>query len=186
MLENLLNSKLKKKLLGFFFTFPQRSFSIFELRQLTNSKNPLISKALREFVGAQVISVTSRGQKKYYRINPRFRLYDELLDLLGEDDLDVEDEVVKILKRLPNVKLAILSGIFSFEPHLPVDLLLVGDEINRLRFTDILTQIEKFIGQEVNYSIIPIAEYEYRQMMNDRFIRDILDYPHVIAINTLK
>lgn len=187
MLENLLNTKLKKKLLGIFFTLPQRSFSIFELKQLTDSPGSMIQKALREFVSDQVISVATKAQKRYFRVNPRFRLYDEVSDLIkGSGYDDIEDEVIKTLKRLPNVRLAILTGIFSLQPQVSVDLLLVGDQINRIRLQQILSEIENWIGQEIGFSIMNEEEYEYRQMMNDRFIRDILDHPYLLAVNFLK
>lgn len=187
MLENLLNTKLKKKLLGIFFTLPKRSFSIFELKQISGSGAPLIQKALREFVSAQVVITASRVQKKYYKVNPRFKLYDELFDLIkGSGYDDVEDQVVKLLRKVPNVKQAVMSGIFSLQPQVMVDVLLIGEEINRLRVSQILSEIEKWVGQEVSFSVLSEEEYDYRKMMNDRFVRDILDHPHLIAVNHLK
>lgn len=187
MLENLLNTKLKKKLLGIFFALPDRSFSVYELKQMTEASSFAIQKTLREFVKMQVMTSAGKAAKRYYRINHRFRLYDELWDLLKGGEYDnAQDEVVKILKRLPNVKLAILSGIFSLEPQISADLLLVGEQINRLRLEQILADIQKWIGQEINFSLMSQEEYEYRQMMNDRFIRDILDHPHLVPINNLK
>ncbi|MDP3741382.1 MAG: hypothetical protein Q8R08_03605 [bacterium] len=187
MLENLLNTKLKKKLLGIFFTLPDRSFSIFELRQITGTSNQLIQKSLREFAGLQVIAASSRSQKRYFKVNPRFKLYDELLDLIKGSGYDnVEDGVVKLVKKLSNVKLAILSGIFTSQPQVSVDLLLIGEEINRLRVAQILIEIEKIVGEDVNFSVLTREEYEYRKLMNDRFVRDILDHPHLIVTNLLK
>ncbi len=186
MLENLLNTKLKERLLGIFFAFPKRSFSTSELRIVTGAKNPLLVQALREFTRAQVLNMASRRHTRFFRINPYFRLYDELEDLVAESEEKAEDQVSKILKRIPNLKLAILSGIFTLEPQLPVDLLVVGEGINHLRLQKTLAEIEKLTGQEINYSVMNTEEYEYRQLMNDRFIRDILDYPHLVVFNTLK
>lgn len=186
MLENLLNSKLKKKLLQIFFALPQRGFSAAELKEMSGGRKGQLLEALRGFVKAQVVSIGTKRQKRFFRINPHFRLYGELEDLVSEGYLEVEDLVAKRLKQIPNLKLAVLSGVFTLEPQLPVDLLLVGQGINRLRLLRILTEIEKLIGQELNYTIMSPEEYEYRQLMNDRLVRDLLDYPHLIVFNTLK
>lgn len=168
------------------FAFPRRSFSLSELRSVIGGGSQALKQALKEFEKVHLVNTASKRRKKYYRINPHFWLYDELRDLVSEEDLLTEDEVGRILKKIPHLKLAILSGIFTLAPHLPVDLLLVGEGINRLRLQRILAEIEKLIGQEINYTILDQKEFEYRRMMNDRFIRDILDYPHIVAVGTFK
>lgn len=186
MLENLINTKLKKKLLNVLFALPKRAFTLQELRLMTEGSKKALSQGLREFTKSQVANTTSRKQKKFYRINVQFPLYDELQDLVSEGETEMEDEVVKKLKKLPNVQLAILSGIFSFQPHLQVDLLLVGNDINRLRLHQVLAEIRKITGQELSYTVMNKDEYEYRRLMSDRFVRDILDNPHLVVINSLK
>lgn len=186
MLENLLNTKLKKRLLALLFAIPTRSFSASELRTITGGTSPTIKQVLKEFEAAELVSTAARRQKKYYRINPYFRLYDEIRDLVVEEDLPGEDEVGRILKKIPHVKLVILSGIFTLQPNLPADIIVVGDGINRLRLQRAILEIEKLTGQEINYSILDQKEFEYRRMMNDRFIRDVLDYPHLVVVGSLK
>lgn len=186
MLENLLNTKLKQKLLNVFFGFPKRGFSAFELRALTRSANPFLNKTLREFVKAEVIEVIVKGKKRYYRINQHFRLYDELRDLALSPEMEMEDEVCKKLKQIPNLKLIVLSGIFTFQPRHSIDLLMVGEDINRFRLQKIMSEIEKITDEDIKYAVMNAEEYNYRRMMNDRLIRDILDYPHLIVLNTLK
>ena len=187
MLENLLNTKLKKRLLNIFFHFPERSFSISELRAMTSATNTSTAKSLREFLKAEVIGATSRKQHRYFRINSRFPLHDELNDLVSDREFEGQDDFVsKILKRISNLKLVILSGIFTSQPHLPADLLLVSDGVNRLQVQRCLEDIEKLIGQEINFCVMEPEEFRYRKTMSDRFVRDILDYPHIVILNLLK
>ena len=79
-----------------------------------------------------------------------------------------------------------MSGIFTLQPQLPLDLLVVGEDINRARLQRVLADIKKLVGEEINFAVLDAKEYEYRRMMNDRFVRDVLDYPHLILRNTLK
>ncbi|MBI4050854.1 MAG: hypothetical protein HY396_02675 [Candidatus Doudnabacteria bacterium] len=187
MLENLLNSKLKKRLLAIFFGYPARSFTADELRRMTESQTSNVQVALRELIKADVVSLSSRRQKRIFRINSHFRLHDELKDLINDFETQVPgDEVVKILKRFAAAKLVILSGVFTFQPQLPADILIVGEGINSLRLSQIISEIEKIVGQEVNYTVMEPSEYLYRKMMSDRLVRDILDYPHLVLVDHLR
>src|SRR3989344_1260000 len=185
MLEKLLSTKLKKKLLGIFFAFPKRSFAIPELRELAHASERMINQALKEFIRDQVITTATRNRRRYFRINPRFALYHELADMASDKNLS-EDEVSRRLRRVPNLKLIVLSGIFTGEPQLPVDLLLVGNDISRTKVEQALADLEKLVDEEINFTTMNVEEYEYRKMMSDRFIRDVLDNPHLIVIDSLK
>ncbi len=186
MLENILNTKLKKRLLGIFFAFPERSFSLLEIQAMLGTKNRIITRILKDFSAAQLLNSASKKKKRYYKINPHFRLYQEIEDLVSDEEQRFEDQVAALLKRIPNVRMAVLTGIFTLQPNLEVDLLLVGRGISRLRVQNALNVIGKLIGEDVNYAIMDMEEFEHRQLMNDRFIRDILDNPHLEIHNTNK
>lgn len=186
MLENLLSTKSKKKILSVFFAHPKRSFSLQELRAAAEVSARAAAEAVRELNRAEILSTAAKNRQRIFRVNSRFPLYQELEDLLAADAKRDYDLVSKILKKLPNVKLAILSGVFSMQPNLPVDLLIVGDHISRIRLGSILKEMEKITGFEVVYAILSAEEYEYRRLMNDRFVRDVLDYPHLVVVNHLK
>lgn len=151
---------------------------------MTESRALLVNQAIREFARAQVINVASKKHKRIFRIDPHFRLYDELKDLVMESEwYRGDDEITRLVKRISNMNLAILTGIFTFQPQLTVDLLFVGENINRSQLIRILNEIEKLVGQEVNYAALDPKEYEYRRLMNDRFIRDVLDHPHLTVFD---
>ena len=186
MLDNLLNSKLKRKLLNIFFYYPHRGFYIQELKVMTKGSGSGLSKALRELARTDAILVAAKRSKRYFRINPHFHMLAELKDLSSENRQDFEDEIGKKLKSLDNLKLVILCGIFTMQTHLNVDLLLVGERINRIKLGKILADIKKLVGQEINYAIMNKQEYEYRKSMSDRLIRDVLDHPHIVVLNNLR
>lgn len=186
MLENLINTKVKRILLNILFQFPERSFSVQELKAMTGTSMAGINEALRDFLRLQVANMASRKRQRYYRLNPHFHMLTELKDLAFEPGFSVSDEIAKLLKSLPGLKLGILSGVFTLQPQLPLDLLLVSDELNRTKLQRVLSEISDIAGEEINFSLIGEDEYEHRQMMNDRFVRDVLDYPHIVVVNNLR
>lgn len=153
---------------------------------MTRAKNSQIQKVLREFARSQIVEFANKKQRRFFGINRHFRLYEELEDLVPLGERNVEDEVERLVKRIPNVKLAVLSGIFTFQPKLNIDLLLVGNGLNRIRIAQVLSEIQKLVGQEVNYALMNGEEFESRQMMSDRFVRDVLDHPHLTILDNLK
>ena len=120
MLENILNTKLKKRLLGIFFAFPERSFSLLEIQAMLGTKNGITNRILKDFSAAQLVNSASKKKKRYFKINPHFRLYQEIEDLVSDQEEGLEDHVVSYLKRIPNVRMAVLTGIFTLQPHLEI------------------------------------------------------------------
>ncbi|KKW22539.1 MAG: putative transcriptional regulator [Parcubacteria group bacterium GW2011_GWA2_51_12] len=186
MLEKLLNSKIKKRLLNIFFNFPNRGFSPTELKHMTGSSVNAVATALREFVKADLLRMAARGQRRFYSLNIYYKWHDELKDLVTDEEQDLVDEVVRKLRSVPDVKVLVLSGIFSFQPQQPVDVFLVGDTVNRQRILRALDDIEEHVGEPVNYTLLGVEEYQYRKLMNDRLIRDVFDYPHIVVANVIK
>ncbi|NOY35564.1 MAG: hypothetical protein GXP44_01425 [bacterium] len=93
--------------------------------------------------------------------------------------------MTKSLKTAGKIKLIILSGIFIQADGSRVDLLLVGDGIKGRVLERTLRNIEAEIGKELTYSVFDTKEFLYRLGIYDRFIYDILDYPHEKILNKL-
>ncbi len=96
-----------------------------------------------------------------------------------------KEEMVKALKKSGRIKLIILSGIFIQSDDSRVDLLLVGDTIKKNALEKILGNIEAEIGKELTYSVFGTKVFLLRMGMYDRFVYDILDYPHEKIFNSL-
>ena len=104
--------------------------------------------------------------------------------LMGSDILNKKDAIKKIQKA-GKIKLVVLSGIFLKEENGRVDMLIVGDDIKKKSIENTLKSVESEIGKELSYSIMDTKEFQYRSNMRDRFVRDILDYPHEILIDRI-
>ena len=67
-----------------------------------------------------------------------------------------------------------------------VDIMVVGDDIDFKRFSDFIKRLEGDLGVELRYVVLGTEEFRYRFDMFDRFVHDILEYPHRKVINKLK
>lgn len=88
------------------------------------------------------------------------------------------DQLLKKLQKAGRIKLVILSGIFGGEDSSRVDILVVGDSIRKRILEKIIRDIEAEVGKELTYAAFNTEDFLYRLGMYDKFIRDILDYPH--------
>lgn len=187
LIKELLDSKLKRRLLGGFFAFPYRSFHQNELRQSLSVPTSALARALKELRGAGLIHFFTKQRQRYYYLNRHFQWYEEIATLLSEDREErTEDLCGKRLRRLKGTKLILLTGVFAASPQLETDVLIVGEGVSLKAIAAAVSDLSRLAGGEINYTVMAPAEFEHRRLMSDRFVRDILDNPHVEIINKLK
>lgn len=184
MLEQIVDSKNDSSVLSFFLAAPERAFSVLEISKRLNFPYLKAAHSLNKLVTLGPVKVFSKKGKKYYMLNSKYKLLPGLKSFWLKTGPKYQDELFVAIKRLGEVKAAFLSGIFSGEPNLPVDLLVVG-KVNLNKLSDFLKALEAMMGQEINYSIMSVEEFTLRRDTFDRFIKDIFDYPHVVVIDEL-
>jgi len=134
---------------------------------------------------------TKKGKPKKKKVsgwvlNPDFtHLYALKLLLLSVDSVKSKKDIVKKLRGVGVIKLVILSGIFLREEGSRIDMLVVGDRINKAGIERALKHIESEVGKEINYAAMDTKEFQYRLGMYDKFVRDILDYPHETILDKI-
>lgn len=179
---DILDSKNHSTLLAFLLMAPVRSFSSKELAKRLQITEPRIQVLLKEFIDDSMVKQFSRGSKKLYIINPKHKLLPEIKQSLVKNQKPYEDELFSALGKLGTVQSAYLSGIFTGQPQLPVDLLIVG-KIDLSKLDTFLKQCGTMMGVDINYSVMTPEEFQLRKDTFDRFIKDIFDYPHLVAVD---
>ena len=131
------------------------------------------------------LNLTLKNKIKYYQVNRHFALYPELINLLRKVKRMPEDLLVRQAKKISDCKLVVVTGIFVGRPRIETDLLFVGRARGK-KLQNLLNLAEKFAEQEINYTILTPQEFDYRKIMNDRFVKNILENNPVIAIDKTK
>ncbi len=119
-----------------------------------------------------------------FGMNATFPYLAPLRALVTEIALGKEDVSARF-RNCGNMKLIIVAGIFLDEPGSRVDVLLVGDKMKKAVIEGVLRRLEAEIGKELSYGLMETSEFEYRFGIYDKFIRDIIDYPHLVVLNKL-
>ncbi len=90
------------------------------------------------------------------------------------------------MKKLGDVKLAVVSGIFINYPKSKTDILIVADSVSKAKMKHLIEDLEAEMSREVNYSLMGFDEFKYRVNMFDKFIMELLEAPHEIIVNKIQ
>lgn len=183
-LERLFGSRTRAKLLTLFTSGVKRPYYVRELSRLTNERVNSIRREVENLRRIGLLSSQLRRGKKFYVVNPRFPVLDELARLTAKTGKGIQDRLFEDIRRVGAVRLAVLTGFFTQARHAPTDLLLVGD-IRPAALEPCIRAIEEELGREINYTAMTLTEYEYRRNMGDNFLREVFASKPVELINTL-
>ena len=146
------------------------------------------SRTSREVVRRELRLLTSIGFTKKrgnsWSFNPTFKYEAEFEDLLLGSDILSQEAILDNFKKVGRLKLLIISGIFIKSRDSRADLLIVGDRLKRGRIEEGIRKIESELGGELTYVVFDTKEFLYRLDMYDKLVRDILDYPHEVVLQS--
>ena len=136
--------------------------------------------------------VATRGVKKSsnkkidgYQLNELFPLIVGLKGLVLNASPMSRITVGSLARSAGKVKLLIVAGFLVQDDASRVDLLVVGDSLKRAPIDKAIAAIEADAGREITYAVLTTQEFNYRLEMSDKFIRDVLDFPHEKIVNKL-
>jgi len=186
ILEQLFDSPIKVRLLKLFLRNKDKSFSLQEIVKRTKSNLSICKRHIKKLESIKFINTRIKHNKKDYSINESFDFYNELKTLVLKSSPASKEKILKKLKGLGRVNLAVLSGIFVDSENSRMDILIVGDNIKKKKMSNFLRDLEADVGKEIDYVLLSTEDFKYRYDMFDRFIRDVLEKSHEKLINKLK
>lgn len=153
-----------------------------EAEEAKKQENIKASKQKNKKTKKQTSAKINNQEKKYYQINIDFPLIDEIKSLIVSAQLLYKDELIEKIKRTGNVKLLILTGIFTNNPKAEVDVLVVG-KIDKDKLKRAIKALENELGREVNYTSMDSREFRYRRDMTDVFLYGVLEGKILVAVD---
>ena len=183
-LQKLFGSAARVKLLRLFLFNPRQSFTVADAAVRARVTENEVKRETNLFLKAEVIQHARRGKGTRLTLNPTFAYSAALQSLLLNAPTRGEDMITR-LKGLGVVRLIILSGMFVGEWEGDIDLLVVGDKIVERKLRERIRMLESEIGKEVRYTLLTSEQFTYRMNMQDKLLRDVLDYPHKIVLDRL-
>lgn len=185
MIEQLFGSKTRVKLLQLFYSNPNRSFYVREITRKIDEQINSVRRELSNLLSVGIITSDNTNNKLYYEVSQKYEYYDPFLiifgggkkrtirakaaDATGKQQPDEGDD----LKALGHIDLAVYTGQFTRDESTGVDLILVGD-VNMNAVTKYVAELEAKEGKDIRYTVMKLADFQYRQQIKDRFVSQLM------------
>ena len=173
MVEQLFGSKTRVKLLKLFFSNPNRSFYVREITRKIDEQINSVRRELANLLSIGIISSEDNNNRLYYEVNQKYEHYKALASIFGagqtvtsstKNEASSED-----ITKIGNVEFAAMTGQFTRDDTIQVDLVVVGD-VNQAKLNRYVSELEAKENKEVRYVLLDPKEYMYREEINDRFL----------------
>jgi len=186
MLSTLFSSSIRAKILKLFFNHPYNSYYIREIALKIDNNHEAVRKELENLELLGVVQSNIKGNRKHFYPNPRFELYKELRSLILKAGLRSQAEIFDKMKRISGLRFSCITGFFTNNKKAGVDILFVleskqEDEESK----KFVKYLEKELKKEINYALMDLKEFRYRENVQDKFLMNILEGEHIVIVDRL-
>lgn len=187
ILNKLFGSPYRVKILRFFISNPNDSFYFKDLATRLQFANHIIRREFSVLSKINFLKSSKRDKNEKWFLNHSFLFLKPLRNLILFASPISSNELIEKIKKAGRLKLVVLSGALIEEDNdSKIDVLVIGDNLNRSSFNKVLKNIEAEVGKELSFVLMPVKEFLYRVDIRDKFVREILESPHEIILDKLK
>ena len=153
MLESLITSRTRIKLLLKFFLNINNQGYLRSLEHEFNESTNGIRQELNRFEHAGLLLAESEGNKKEYRANILNPLFKDINSIIRKF-VGVEELLERVIDRLGNVQQVYLEGKIAqgLDSDI-IDLLIIGNEIDRNYLSTLVEKAEPIIKRKIRYLV---------------------------------
>ncbi len=184
MLEQLFGSRTRVKLLRLFLTNSTTAYYVRELSRRIDEQLNSVRRELANLQNLGVVQAASQADKKFYQLNPRFVLAEELKAVLVKSQVLLEQDLVRRIRESGKVRYLLLSGSFTGAKQSPTDMVVVG-RVDRALFARAIDRFQRELGREVNYTLLSTREYNERRTLGDKFLMTVTSGPTLVVVDEL-
>lgn len=198
-IEQIFGSRTRARLLGLFLENSERAFFVRELARRIDAQLNSVRRELKNLVDvgivleveADKVDMTDRDEedakdnnKRFYQANQDFPIFEDLRGVMKKVAVLMNHTLTHELAKHGQLDVLILTGSFTDSPSIPTDILVVG-ELKEAGLQASISEFEKEIGREVNYTYMLREEFDYRRDVGDRFLASILQGKRVVLADRI-
>lgn len=186
-LEKIFGGAARVKLMRLFLFNPKAVFNSSEISSRAKVDTAKMRREINFLVKVGLIRRRpGQGGKTVWYLNDNFPYLLEFQRLLIQTSLITPNTIIKKLSKFGRPKVLILSGLFKEQwDESRLDMLVVADNTKKGAVEAVMSTIEAEIGKEIRYAVLESEDFKYRLSVGDRLVRDVLDYPHEVALDRL-
>lgn len=185
MLEALISSKVRVKLLTLFLLNPESEFYIREIVRMTGENINGVRRELANLESFGLLTGRRRGNQQYFTVNLDFFLYNDLQQLVLKTE-GVARVIRENLSPLQDIECIFIYGSFARGTaggRSDIDLFIVGD-LNEEVLIPLVHASERAINREINYTLMHGSEFARRRETGDPFVKNVLSERKIMIVGT--
>jgi predicted nucleotidyltransferase len=185
MLEALISSKTRVKLLTLFLLNPESEYYVREIVRMTGENYNAVRRELANLEAFGLITGQKKGNQQYYTVNRGFFLYNELQKIVLKTE-GIAKTITDDLGGLGTIGCMFIYGSFAqgtAGAKSDIDLFIVGDIDENVLIPRIHAS-EKAINREINYTLMRTQELKKRKQSGDPFVKNVMKEPKIMIIGT--
>jgi len=167
MLETLITSKTRIKLLLKFFLNSNSSSYLRSLENEFGESSNAIRLELNKFENAGLLNSDLKGNKKFYKANTKHPLFNDIQNILMKY-VGFDKIIEKVVEMIGEVKSVFIVGDFAKGiDNKIIDLIFVGDNINKNSLVNLIEKAENIISRKIRYIVYKLSEFkEFEENLN--------------------
>jgi len=185
MLEALIPSKTRIKLLTLFLLNPESEYYIREIVRMTGENINGVRRELANLESFGLLAGKRRGNQQYFSVNRDFFLYNELQQIVLKTE-GVARIILENLSPAQRIECMFVYGSFAAGTaggKSDIDLFIVGD-VDERSLIPLVHTSERAINREINYTLINSSEFKRRREAGDPFVKNVLDERKIMIIGS--
>lgn len=158
MISTLITSQTRIKLLKKFFLNSSTKAHLRGLESEFGESSNSIRIELNRFEEAGLLHSIPEGNKKVYQANIKHPLFCDIHNIIMKET-GIDQVIDKVIHRIGNLMAVYLTGDFARgKDSQIIELILVGEEIDREYLARKVIQAEELVAREVSYTLFNMAE----------------------------
>lgn len=180
MIEDILDSKAKVKIIKLFCQFPRKKFQMIDAARHSNLSNSRTSECLRELARMEILESRKIGKGYEYKLNLS-NYYSRILFKLFKEEEKLPDKItkdfVKNVKTIPEIKSITLFGsaLVGLKRGSDIDFFVVTEKkLDREKISSIETKLINKYGFHICTTLMTKEELREKARKGEEFVVNLI------------
>ncbi len=169
-------SKLRAKLLAYFFDHPDSEMYLREIAQAIGEDPTNLKRELQKLESNKIFISRLSGKQKYFQLNKDYLLYRELKSIVART-IGVASRLKKALSGVDGIATAFIYGSYANgqeKAASDIDLFILGDCLDSDELAEKITVLEDDIRREINYRVFSGSDLAQAIKKNNSFVLNVV------------
>ena len=183
MLEKLITSKTRSKILELFLSNPDMEIHLREIGRRIDENHNSTRRELNNLEDMTILISRKDGNQRYFRINKENPIYPDLKSIYLKTS-GIGNVIRSGLDEIGEIRYCFIYGSYASNTemaHSDLDLFVVG-EIDENKLIPIINGLEKRLNREINYILYTQNEYQSRKKKKNKFVMNVLKEDKIMIL----